>query len=390
MTSPSIYLDYNSSTPVDPKVLEAILPFLKDDFGNPSSQGHPWGWAAEKAVSTARTQVASLIGCDNKEVTFTSGATESNNWALFGLVHQCMRQNPSDKIHIITSAVEHNSILNGLKYLSSLNVEVDFLEVNNEGLISLDDLKEKIKPHTKLISIMWVNNEIGSINDVVSIGNWAHLKKIYFHTDGTQAVGKLPVNLKTLPIDMMSFSGHKIYGPKGVGVLYKRRKDPFVDIDPLFLGGGQESGQRSGTLNVPGIVGIGKACELLNESLSSETHHYQSLLIELLQGLRAIYPDIKLNGPQDLLKRSPINLSITFPERLGTDLSLRIPGVGVSTGSACSTGKISSSHVLKGIGLTPEESSRTLRLSVGRYTTMIDIQQTLDRFKTLQTVSGSI
>ncbi len=384
MTSPSIYLDYNSSTPVDPKVLEAMLPFLKDDFGNPSSQGHPWGWAAEKAVNTARSQVATLIGCDNKEVTFTSGATESNNWALFGLVHHCMRENPSDKIHVISSTVEHNSILNGLKYLVGLNVEVDFLEVDKNGLVNIEDLKSKIKQNTRLISVMWVNNEIGSINDIVTIGNIAHSKKIYFHTDGTQAVGKLPVNLKQLPIDMLSFSGHKIYGPKGVGVLYKRRKDPFVDIDPLFLGGGQENGQRSGTLNVPGIVGIGKACELIAESLETEITHYRQLLGELLQGLKTLFPDIKLNGPADISKRSPINLSITFPERLGTDLSLRIPGVGVSTGSACSTGKISSSHVLKGIGLTPEESARTLRISVGRYTSSVDIKQTIERFKTLE------
>lgn len=383
MTSPSIYLDYNSSTPVDPKVLEAMLPFLKDDFGNPSSQGHPWGWAAEKAVNTARTQVASLVGCDNKEITFTSGATESNNWALFGLFHHLIRKNKAEKIHIISSTIEHNSILNGLKYLSELNVEVDFLEVDKQGLVPVEDIKAKIKSNTRLISIMWVNNEIGSINDVVEIGKLAHSKQIYFHTDGTQAVGKLPMNLKELPIDLLSFSGHKIYGPKGVGVLYKRRKEPFVDIDPLFLGGGQESGQRSGTLNVPGIVGIGKACDLINSSLSSEIVHYRGLLEQLLKGLKEVFPDIKLNGPADISSRSPINLSITFPERLGTELSLRVPGVGVSTGSACSTGKISASHVLKGIGLSPEESSRTLRLSVGRYTTANDIAITIDRFKSL-------
>ncbi len=384
MTSPSIYLDYNSSTPVDPKVLEAMLPFLKDDFGNPSSQGHPWGWAAEKAVNTARTQVASLIGCDNKEVTFTSGATESNNWAIFGLVHHFMRKNPTEKTHIISSVVEHNSIINGLKYLADLNVEVDVLNVDSDGLVNIDDLKSKIKSNTRLISIMWVNNEIGSVNDVVAIGNLARSKHIYFHTDGTQAVGKLQMTLKDLPIDMLSFSGHKIYGPKGVGVLYKRRKDPFVDIDPLFMGGGQENGQRSGTLNVPGIVGIGKACDLILTSLDNEIKHYQTLLAQLLKGLKGIFPDIVLNGPQVISERSPINLSVTFPERLGGDLSLRVPGVGVSTGSACSTGKISSSHVLKGIGLTPEQSSRTLRLSVGRYTNSHDIDLTIERFKSLQ------
>lgn len=384
MNSSSIYLDYNSSTPVDPNVLASMLPFLKDDFGNPASQGHPWGWAAEKAVNTARSQVGMLIGCDNKEITFTSGATESNNWALFGLVHNLLRKNKSEKIHIISSSIEHSSILNGLKYLMDLNVEVDFLEVDTQGLVRIEELKSKIKSNTRLISIMWVNNEIGSINDIVAIGNLARSKQIYFHTDGTQAVGKLSMNLKELPIDMLSFSGHKIYGPKGVGVLYKRRKDPFVDIDPLFLGGGQEGGQRSGTLNVPGIVGIGKACDLINSSLAEEIGHYRNLLNQLLQGLTILFPDIKLNGPSLISERSPINLSITFPPRLGSDLSLRIPGVGVSTGSACSTGKISSSHVLKGIGLSPEESARTLRISVGRYTTTEDIKITLERFKTLQ------
>ncbi|MBL7543546.1 MAG: cysteine desulfurase [Bdellovibrionaceae bacterium] len=387
MTSPSIYLDYNSSTPVDPKVLDSMLSFLKDDFGNPSSQGHPWGWAADKAVNIARTQVASLLGCDNKEITFTSGATESNNWALFGLIHHIQRKSPGQKIHIISSQVEHNSILNGLKYAQELGIEVDFLPVNKDGVIDPAELQLKIKPHTRLISIMWVNNEIGSINDVVAIGTLARSEKIYFHTDGTQAVGKLPMNLRELPIDILSFSGHKIYGPKGVGVLYKRRKDPFVDIDPLFLGGGQEGGQRSGTLNVPGIVGIGKACEIISQHFGEEMKHYRNLLNQLLAGLKAVYPDIKLNGPADLEQRSPINLSITFPERLGADLSLRIPGVGVSTGSACSTGKISASHVLKGIGLTPEESARTLRLSVGRYTTSDDIKTTIERFKSIRPIT---
>lgn len=386
MTSPSIYLDYNSSTPVDPQVLDAMISFLKDDFGNPSSQGHPWGWAADKAVNTARSQVASLIGCDNKEITFTSGATESNNWALFGLFHHLKRKSPNEKIHVISCTIEHNSILNSLKYMQELGVEVDFLEVNKQGLVSIEDIKSKIKPHTRLISIMWVNNEVGSINDVTAIGHLARAHQIYFHTDGTQAVGKIPMSLKELPIDLLSFSGHKIYGPKGVGVLFKRRKDPFVDIDPLFLGGGQESGQRSGTLNVPGIVGIGKACDIIQNNFTNEISHNRSLLTQLLNGLKTIFPDAQLNGPQDINNRSPINLSITFPARLGPDLSLRIPGVGVSTGSACSTGKISSSHVLKGIGLTPEESSRTLRLSVGRYTTADDITVTLERFKSIKPI----
>lgn len=376
-----IYLDYNSSTPVDPLVLNAITPFFKENFGNPSSQGHSWGWTADSAVQKSRTQIAKLLNCDPKEIFFTSGATESNNWALFGTFHYFLKNN--EKVHFISSPIEHNSVLNSLKYLETLGAEVDWLTPNKYGVIDIKELESKIKPHTRLISLMWVNNEIGSVNPIHEIAELAHRHQIYFHSDGTQAVGKLPVNLQTDRVDIMSFSGHKIYGPKGIGVLFKRKKDPYVQIDPFMIGGGQESGERSGTLNVPGIVGIGEACKIISENFSQELSHYQELSKMLFHQLKEVFPDLKLNGP-NLGERSPMNLSITFPELCGTDLSSRLIGLGVSSGSACSTGKIASSHVLKGIGLAPEEAARTLRVSIGRMTTEADISKAVSIFKTLK------
>lgn len=381
MTSPMIYLDYNSSTPVDPLVLNAMTPFFKENFGNPSSQGHTWGWTADSAVQKSRTQIAKLLNCDSKEIFFTSGATESNNWAIFGTFHHFLKN--KEKVHIISSPIEHNSVLNSIKYLESLGAEVDWIQPNNQGIIDAKDIEKHLKPHTRLISLMWVNNEIGSINPVHDIAAIARQNKIYFHSDGTQAVGKLPVDLQTDKIDLMSFSGHKIYGPKGIGVLFKRKKDPFVQIDPFMIGGGQENGERSGTLNVPGIVGIGEACRMIGENFQEETKHYKDLSNLLLVNLKEVFPDLKLNGP-DLESRSPMNLSLTFPPECGTDLSSRLMGLGVSSGSACSTGKIASSHVLKGIGLSPDQAARTLRVSMGRMTTEADILKAVSIFKTLK------
>lgn len=383
MKNSTIYLDYNSTTPVDPIVLDSMMPFFKDNFGNPSSQGHAWGWTAEKAVSNARTSVSNLIKCDPKEITFTSGATESNNWAIMGLYHSHLRKNPGEKFHLITTEAEHNSVLNTSKYLAQLGATVDILPVLKDGSITVEAIKSLLKPNTNLVSVMWVNNEIGSLNPIQEIGELCRNSKVYFHSDATQAVGKINVDLTKMPIDLMSFSGHKIYGPKGIGALYKRRNSPFVEIDPLFLGGGQENGERSGTLNVPGIVGLGTACEILIDSQDKEMEKSRYFLKSLLAGLKDIYPDLVLNGPQNIEHRSPINLSISFPEKCGTEISFRLKGIGVSTGSACSTGKISSSHVLKAIGLAPEVSARTLRLSVGRYTTDDSIKATIEAFKAL-------
>lgn len=381
MKHPMIYLDYNSSTPVDPQVLESMTPFFKENFGNPSSQGHTWGWTADTAVQKSRSQIAKLLNCDSKEIYFTSGATESNNWALFGTFHHFLKN--QEKVHFISSPIEHNSVLNTLKYLETLGAEVDWLTPNKEGVVNIDELKSKIKPHTRLISLMWVNNEIGTINPIPEIAEIAHQRQIYFHTDGTQAVGKLKVDLQETKVDILSFSGHKIYGPKGIGVVFKRKKDPYVQIDPFMIGGGQESGERSGTLNVPGIVGIGEACKIITQNLEVEMTHYRKLSQQLFNNLKELFPEIKLNGPS-INSRSPMNLSLSFPEYVGTDLSSRLIGLGVSSGSACSTGKIASSHVLKGIGLTAEEAARTLRVSIGRMTTEEDITNAMFIFKTLK------
>ncbi len=377
-----IYLDYNSSTPVDPAVLKEMTPYFMENFGNPSSQSHTWGWTAENAVQKSRSQIANLLHCDPKEIFFTSGATESNNWVLFGLFHQFHKMN--QKVHIISSPIEHNSVVNTLNYLKQFGVEVDWLTPNRFGLIHPQEIKQKLKPHTKLISLMWVNNEIGSINPMEEIGALAREHQIYFHTDGTQAVGKIKINLQNDKIDLLSLSGHKIYGPKGIGVLYKRKIHPHVHLDPLLFGGGQENGERSGTLNVPGIVGIGHACALISENIDGEIQHLRQLSEQFFSQIKNLYPEVQLNGPQDFTQRSPMNLSLTFPEYLGTDLSSRLVGLGVSSGSACSTGKIASSHVLKGIGLSPMEAARTLRISIGRMTTTEDIAQAVSIFKTLK------
>ncbi|MGZ3781698.1 MAG: cysteine desulfurase family protein, partial [Pseudobdellovibrionaceae bacterium] len=253
----NIYLDYNATTPVDPQVFQAMEPYFKEYFGNPASAIHQWGWMAENAVSKARSQVASLIGAKTSEVIFTAGATESNNWCVFGLISKIREENPKEPIHFITSCIEHSSVMKSMQEAQKMGVEVDFLPVNKFGQVELDAVRKAIKPHTKLMSFIWVNNEIGTINPIPEIAKLAKEHQIYLHTDATQAAGKIPLNVTEMGIDLMSFSAHKIYGPKGVGALYIRSKDPKVQINPLIYGGGQEKGLRSGTLNVPAIVGFG-------------------------------------------------------------------------------------------------------------------------------------
>ncbi|MBO9666429.1 MAG: cysteine desulfurase, partial [Bdellovibrio sp.] len=263
-----IYFDYNATTPVDPQVYSAMEPYFKEYFGNPASAAHHWGWAAENATQKARMQVASLIGAKASEITFTSGATESNNWVMFGLLSKLREENPTGPIHFITSNVEHSSIMKGMDALKKLNVEVDFLPVNNHGQVEVATVLKAIKPHTKLMSFIWVNNEIGTINPIPEIAKVCKENQIYLHTDATQAIGKIPVNVNEMGIDLMSFSGHKIYGPKGVGALYIRSQNPKVVLNPLIYGGGQEKGLRSGTLNVPAIVGLGVASEICKTTLT--------------------------------------------------------------------------------------------------------------------------
>lgn len=368
-----IYLDYNATTPLDPRVFAAMEPYFKLHFGNPASAGHHWGWTAENAVNKARTQVAKLVGAKSQEILFTSGATESNNWAIFGLIAKIREENPNEPIHMISSNVEHSSIIKGFDAAKKMGVEIDLLPVDENGQVNLDLLKKTIKPHTKLMSFIWVNNEIGTINHIEEMAKIAKENKIYLHTDATQAVGKIPVNVTDLGIDLMSFSAHKIYGPKGVGALYIRGSNPKVQINPLIYGGGQERGLRSGTVNVPGVVGLGAAAEILINDLETESARMLELRKELWACLQKEIPGIRLNGHPT--ERACNNLNIMLPNARTEQILPRLQKLGVSTGSACGTGAMVVSHVLTGLGLSIDQVQCSLRLSVGRWTTVEDIHR---------------
>jgi len=374
-----IYLDYNATTPVDPQVFQAMEPYFKEHFGNPASAGHHWGWVAENAVTKARAQVASLIGAKPLEITFTAGATESNNWVIFGLINKLREENPSEPIHFITSKVEHSSVMRAMEAARKMGVEVDFLPVNSYGQVEIETIRKAIKPHTKLMSFIWVNNEIGTINPIPEIARLAKEHKIYLHTDATQAVGKIPVDATAMGVDLMSFSAHKIYGPKGIGALYIRSKDPKVQINPFIYGGGQERGLRSGTLNVPAIVGLGVAAEICQNHLAEEAARLLELRHLFWQKIQAAIPGVRLNGHPT--ERAPNNLNITLPGHKTEQLLPRLQKLGVSTGSACGTGTMVISHVLTGIGLSTDEVQCSLRLSLGRWTTREELLQAVEILK---------
>ncbi|MBX2987109.1 MAG: cysteine desulfurase [Bdellovibrionaceae bacterium] len=368
-----IYLDYNATTPLDPRVFDVMKPYFLEHFGNPASGQHAWGWTAEAAVTKARDQVAALLGAQVHEVYFTSGATEGNNWALFGLFHQIRAENPGAPIHVLTSAVEHSSVMNAARALRELGAEVDFLPVNSLGQVEPDTVARALKPHTRLLSFIWVNNEIGSVNPIHEIGRLAKNNQIYFHTDATQAVGKVAVDVDAAGVDMLTLSGHKIYGPKGVGAFYLRERRPHVTIKPLFFGGGHEKGLRSGTVNVPGVAGLGAACEILRHEMREENERVTGLRERLWSRLQAALPALRLNGPEH--ERSPINLSLTLPGRPVDRALPKLQKLGFSTGSACSAGRVSVSHVLSGLGLSEADAACTLRLSLGRWTTAEEVDR---------------
>lgn len=369
-----IYLDYNATTPADPQVIEAMIPFMFENFGNPSNILNQYGWTAENAVKEATKSVADLIHCQPQELVWNAGATEGNNSVVFALIRKLRQLEPNEKIHFITSHAEHWSVINSFKAAEKFeNIEVDLITPNHEGIVTVDILKEYIKPHTKLVSLMWVNNEIGSINPIQSLANFCQQNKIYFHTDATQAIGKVEVNLQTTPIHFLTFSTHKFYGPKGVGCLFTRA---MIQLDPFLFGGGQQRNQRSGTLNVPAIVGTGVAAKIAKEKMVAEANRTRDLLKKLYAQLKKELPDLKINGPdlesKDL--RSPVNLSLQFNKP--ADLVLpELSKIAFSLGSACSTAGTNSSHVLKAIGLTDKQAQSTIRLSIGRWTTESDIQQ---------------
>lgn len=368
-----IYLDYNATTPIDPLVFEAMLPYFQAEFGNSVSAAHAYGWNAEKAVEKARAQIADFLGCLPQEIIFTAGATESNNWVIRGLFDRLQREEPTQKIEMISSPLEHSSITRALKFVESRGVKIHWAEVNAKGQLNLDQIESLITPHTKLMSFMWINNEIGTINPMQELAQIAHRHQVYLHSDGTQALGKTPVNLSTTPINLFSFSAHKIYGPKGVGALVIRSKNPKVQIDPLLHGGGHEKGLRSGTLNVPAIVGLGAACELTKNQMTEEIQKLRGLQKFFWNQIQAAFPEARLNGPA-LEERAPNNLNISF-------LNKRVPPsfaeIAISRGSACNSGATTVSPVLKAIGSTEAEADRTLRISLGRWTTEAELTEAL-------------
>ena len=368
-----IYLDYSATTPLDHRVFEKMTPYFLESFGNAASRNHSYGWQAEEAVETAREQVAKLIGASSKEIIFTSGATESDNMALLGIAE--MYKEKGD--HIITCVTEHKAILDPALYLESKGCKVTFLEVDENGMISLEELENAITDKTILISIMMVNNETGTIQPVKKIGEIARKHDVFFHTDATQACGKIPVDVEEMNIDLLSLSAHKIYGPKGVGAIYVRRRKPRVRLAPIIHGGGHERGMRSGTLNVPGIVGLGAACELSMNEMKSETEKILALRDRLYKGITDKIDYIVLNGHST--ERVPGNLNISFSYIEGESLMIGIEGIAVSSGSACTSASLEPSYVLKSMGLNDELAHSSIRFSIGRFTTEAEIDETVDR-----------
>lgn len=381
MTSYPIYLDYNATTPCDPKVVDAMLPFFSRDFGNAASKGHAYGWIAEEAVDIAREQAAALIGSEPGEIVFTSGATEAVNLAIRGVFDMYSTKGR----HVITCAIEHKAVLDTCHYLESIGGEVTVLPVSREGRVDLAELEAAIRPDTVLISIMYANNETGVIMPVRGIGAIAKKHGVIFFSDATQAVGKIPVNVLEDDIDLMCFSAHKMYGPKGVGALYVRRKNPRVKLTPLQYGGGHEKGMRSGTLNVPGIVGLGKAAEIAVDSMEEESLRLRELRDLLLNGLLSL-EGTALNGHVDHLLPHTCNVSFS-----GYDSQVMISQlnkhIAVSSGSACTSASLEPSYVLRALGIGDELASSSIRFSLGRFTTRDEVLKAVDCVKNVYLAS---
>jgi len=368
-----IYLDYHATTPVDERVLEAMLPYFREHFGNAASRNHSYGWVAEEAVEKARKQVAALINASPKEIVFTSGATESNNLAIKGAAEMYAEKGN----HIITAATEHKSVLDTCKRLEKRGFRVTYLPVRPDGLIDLDQLRDSITDKTILVSIMYGNNEIGTVQDIRDIGQICHEKGVLFHTDGTQAAGKIPVDVIADNIDLMSFTAHKMYGPKGVGALYVRRKNPRVQLVAQIDGGGHERGMRSGTLNVPGIVGFGKAAELCQQLMPEEMPRLQRLRDKLKDGILAQLDEVYINGTME--RRLPHNLNMSFAYVEGESLLMGVNDIAVSSGSACTSATLEPSYVLKALGAGDDLAHSSIRFGLGRFTTEEEIDYTIGK-----------
>jgi cysteine desulfurase len=367
-----IYLDCHSTTPLDPQALDAMMPYLTTDFGNASSKSHCFGWKAECAVEKARDRVAKILGCSSREVVFTSSATESNNFVLTGVAEKYAHLGK----HIITTEIEHKCILATGKYLEDKGFTITYLPVDSTGKVRLADVEKAIRPDTILISVMMANNETGTIQPLTEIGALARKNNILFHTDAAQAVGKIPIDVNKMQIDLLSLSAHKFYGPKGVGAVYIRRKNPRVEIEPLMHGGGQENGFRSGTLNVAGIVGMGRAAEIAAEHLDKEVARLSYLRDKLHTGLKANLGEVHLNGhPTD---RLPGSLNISFPFIESDSLVANLKTIAISSTSACMSAAAVPSYVLAAMGVPAEQIHSSVRFGLGRFTTEEEIVYTID------------
>ncbi len=373
-----IYLDNHATTPLDPRVLEAMMPYFTGKFGNAASRNHQFGWEAEAGVEQAREQIAKLIGATAKEIIFTSGATESNNLAIKGVAEMYKEKGN----HIITSVTEHKAVLDTCKRLEKYGYRVTYLPVNADGLISLDDLKNAIEPKTILVSIMSANNEIGVLQPVDEIGAICKEKGIIFHTDAVQAAGKVPVDVNKSNISLLSLTAHKMYGPKGVGALYVRRKNPRVQLSAIIDGGGHERGMRSGTLNVPGIVGFGKAAELAMQEMPEESKRLAALRDRLQAKLLKDLDEVHVNGTMETGKHLPGNLNISFVYVEGESLLMGINDIAVSSGSACTSATLEPSYVLKALGLGDDVAHSSIRFGIGRFNNQAEIDYVADKMIT--------
>lgn len=365
-----IYLDYQATTPMDPRVLTAMMPYFTEKFGNPHSRNHQYGWEAEDGVEAARDEIAQLIGADAREIIFTSGATESNNIAIKGVAEFYKDK----KNHIITCVTEHKCVLDSCRHLEQAGFKVTYLPVLQNGLVDLNELANAITDQTVLVSIMAVNNEIGVIQPLAEIGKLCRSKGVFFHTDAAQAVGKMPIDVEAMQIDLLSISGHKIYGPKGIGALFVRRK-PRVRLVPIINGGGQERGMRSGTLPTPLCVGLGEACRIARLEMGDEAKRLQKLQDRFLAAINKELDEIYING--DITARIPGNLNISFAYVEGESLMMGIKNLSVSSGSACTSASLEPSYVLRALGVEEELAHTSLRIGFGRFTTDAEVDQAI-------------
>ena len=368
-----IYMDYHATTPVDPRVLEAMLPYFNERFGNSASRNHAFGWTAEEAVENARAQIARLINATPKEIIFTSGATESNNLALKGAAEMYREKGN----HIITQVTEHKAVLDTCKRLEKYGYEVTYLPVGKDGRVNPEDVRKAITPKTIIISIMYANNEIGVVQPIAEIGKIAKEKGVLLHSDGVQAIGKIPVDVQADNVDMLSMTAHKIYGPKGVGALYVRRRNPRVQLSAILDGGGHERGMRSGTLNVPGIVGFGKACEICMTEMATESARMIALRDRLRKGLEAKLDEIYINGTMEHHLPNNLNMSFAFVE--GESLLMGINDIAVSSGSACTSATLEPSYVLKALGVGEDLAHTSIRFGLGRFNTEEEVDYVVNR-----------